>query len=89
LLRDAIVDQIGRDRIRITLHVSPAQGRLRARLYEAGVVGDESGAEDGGWELALDAPRERLHYLFGLSDGDGSYLRKALGALLAPAGSAE
>lgn len=87
LLREAIVDQIGRDRIRVALHVAPAQGRLRARLYEAGVVGGESAAEGGGWELALDAPRERLHYLFGLSDGDGSYLRKALGALLAPVDS--
>jgi len=89
LLRDAIVDQLGQDRIRTTLHIAPAQGRLRARLYEAGVVGEESNAENGGWELALDAPRERLQYLFGLSDGDGSYLRKALGALLAPVDSEE
>ncbi len=84
LLRNAIVDQIGRDSVRVALYVSPAQGRLRARLYEAGVVADENAAEDGGWELALDAPRERLNSLFGLSGGDGSYLREVLGAVLAP-----
>lgn len=85
LLREAIAAQLGRERVRTVLHLAPAQGRLRARLYEAGVVQQESAADDGGWALVLDAPRPRLQTLFGLGDGDGSFLRQALAAAVAPA----
>ncbi len=80
LLQEAVVEQLGRDRVRTELHLAPSQGRLRARLYEAGAVRTEAAADDGGWLLALDAPRSRLQALFGLADGDGSYLRAALAA---------
>jgi GTPase len=79
LLRDALVEALGRDRVRAELRLAPSQGRLRARLYEAGAVSAESAADDGGWTLQLDAPRSRLQALFGLSDGDGHHLRVALG----------
>ncbi|WP_386071413.1 ribosome rescue GTPase HflX [Tahibacter sp. UC22_41] len=85
LLREAIVGQLGRDRVRRVLHLAPAQGRLRARLYEAGVVQQETVADDGGWAIALDAPRARLQALFGLGDGDGGFLRTALAAEFAAA----
>jgi GTPase len=79
LLRDALVEALGRDRVRAELRLAPSQGRLRARLYETGAVSAESAADDGGWTLQLDAPRSRLQALFGLSDGDGHHLRVALG----------
>lgn len=84
LLREALVELLGRDRIRTGLRLAPSQGRLRARLYEAGAVQTESAADDGGWLLAIDAPRARLQALFGLTDGDGDYLRTALGGAAAP-----
>jgi GTPase len=86
LLREALVELLGRDRIRSELRLAPSQGRLRARLYEAGAVSAESAADDGGWVLALDAPRARLQALFGLADGDGNYLREALGDVPAALG---
>ncbi len=87
LLREAIVEQLGRDRVRTMLHLAPEQGRLRARLYEAGVVQRETPADDGGWALALDAPRTRLQALFGLGDGDGGFLRGALAGVAASHGA--
>jgi GTPase len=77
LLRDAIAGLLGRDRVRLRLALSPAQGRLRSRLYEAGVVESEESVEQG-WLLVIDAPLARLQALFGLPEGDGSYLRDAL-----------
>lgn len=77
LLRAAIAEQLGQDRLRLQLRLAPSQGRLRARLYEAGVVQQES-SDENGWQLALDAPRARLQALYGLPDGDGSYLRTAI-----------
>ena len=78
LLREALVERLGRDRIGAHVQLAPSQGRLRAKLYESGAVRGESVADDGGWILALDAPRARLQALFGLGDGDGSFLREAL-----------
>lgn len=78
LLLSAISDLLGQDRVRITLRLSPAQGRLRSRLYAAGVVQDEELDEHGGWSVAIDAPRSRLQALYGLPDGDGNLLRAEL-----------
>lgn len=79
LLHAAISDLLGHDRVCITLHLSSAQGRLRSRLYAAGVVQGED-SDDSGWQLAIDAPRARLQALYGLPDGDGGVLRKAVEA---------
>ncbi len=78
LLRDALVEALGRDRVRAELRLAPSQGR-RARGSTKPVPCAESAADDGGWTLQLDAPRSRLQALFGLSDGDGHHLRVALG----------
>lgn len=84
----AIGELLGRDRVRLQLCLSAAQGRLRSRLYEAGVVHAEQVGEDG-WQLDIDAPRARLHALYGLPDGDGSYLREAVFAQIpSPSGAA-
>jgi hypothetical protein len=48
------------------------------------VVQGETPADDGGWAIALDAPRARLQALFGLGDGDGGFLRTALAPEFAP-----
>lgn len=45
------------------LTVTPAEGRLRARLHAAGLVSAESNSEEGGWELELEATASRLDSL--------------------------
>lgn len=62
LLRDLLTDRFLDRRLHATLHLDPGQGRLRARLHEAGAVKAES-TDESGWRLDLDLPRavaERL-----------------------------
>jgi GTP-binding protein HflX len=77
LLKRAIEAQLGAERIRAVVHLPSAAGRLRARLHEQGVVAGEV-ADDSGWSIRIDAPRTRVEPLFGLSGGDGDWLRAAL-----------
>jgi GTP-binding protein HflX len=77
LLRDAIGAALGDERWQGSLHLPMHAGRLRARLFAAGVVQRES-MDDGGWHLDIDAPKNRLSPLFGLPDGDGEWLRQRL-----------
>ena len=79
LLGQAIADTLGRERVQTRLDLSSAQGRLRSRLFAAGVVAGETSDEEG-WHLDIDAPLSRLQPLFGLPDGDGSFLKSAFGA---------
>jgi GTP-binding protein HflX len=62
LLRELLTDRFLDRRLHATLHLDPGQGRLRARLHEAGAVKAES-TDETGWRLDLDLPRavaERL-----------------------------
>lgn len=77
LLRGAIDDFLSGERIKKQLKLTHSQARLRARLFEAGVVAHETITETG-WTLKIEAPKARLTPLLGLSDGDGSWLGKAL-----------
>ena len=78
-LRTAIDRHFARERVHRTIELDAAQGRLRARLFEAGAVAAEK-AVDHGWVLEIDAPRSIVEPLFGLPGGDGDFLRGALGA---------
>jgi len=63
LLREALAERFLDRRLAGELELGPADGRLRARLHEAGAVKDESGREEGGWRLRVEMPRlvaERL-----------------------------
>jgi GTPase len=77
LLREALASVLGAERWHGSLHLPMDAGRLRARLFAAGVVQAET-MDDGGWHLDIDAPRSLLSPLFGLSDGDGEWLRERL-----------
>ncbi len=76
-LKDAIAQALGHDRVQLTLHLPASAGRLRSRLHAQGTVVSEQ-AEDDGWQIDIDAPRGLLEPLFGLPDGDGAWLRRAL-----------
>ncbi|MEO8673281.1 MAG: ribosome rescue GTPase HflX [Tahibacter sp.] len=79
LLGTAITDRLGQNRQCCELVLPHGKGRLRARLFEAGVIASEH-VDDAGWHLQIDAPQARLEPLFGLPDGDGAFLKSALTA---------
>ncbi len=71
LLPEAIQEALHGRIEELELPVSPAEARLRARLYQAGVVVGESSADNGGWLLRVrvsPAMQERL----GLAGRDGT-----------------
>jgi len=77
LLRASIDDALSGERIRKTIQLSHDQARLRARLFDAGVIAHES-VTDKGWTIRIEAPKSRLSPLVGLTDGDGPFIAKAL-----------
>jgi GTP-binding protein HflX len=55
LLRAALSKRFAQRRVQGSIHLGPAQGRLRSRLHAVGAVREES-ADESGWTLALDLP---------------------------------
>jgi GTP-binding protein HflX len=60
LMFEAVAELLGTELVQDTLLLQPDQARLRAKLYEAQAVLDESHADDGGSELSLSLPRAEL-----------------------------
>lgn len=77
LLRGAVAERLTHARVHCELTLPHAAARLRARLFAAGVVQEERADEDC-WVITIDAPENRIEPLFGLSDGDGDWLRRHL-----------
>lgn len=77
LLRQSLAQTLQRERVHCWLRVPDAEGRLRARLFEQGMVASERPAESG-WDLEIDAPRALLEPLFGLPEGVGAWLKQTL-----------
>ena len=53
LLKEAIAQRLQQKTVRRYIHLDPAQGRQRAKLFELGAVLSEEALEDGGWTLEL------------------------------------
>jgi GTP-binding protein HflX len=79
LLRQALGELLGGDRIRSELHLPLTAGRLHARLTAAGAIAGESVDEEG-WRLHIDAPRSVLAALAGGRDAEAAPLRELLGS---------
>lgn len=77
LVSEAIGQQLSGSRLTGQVRIPHSAGRLRARLFELGVVAGEL-ADDDGWLLRVDAPAQLLAPLMGGSDPDASRLRDAL-----------
>jgi GTP-binding protein HflX len=63
LLLEAIGRLLHKELVRRHVRLQPADGRLRALLYQAGGIVSEQGLEDGGWDVDLALPKadfERL-----------------------------
>jgi GTPase len=63
LLREAIAELLEQDLVHEWLPVTPAEGRLRARLYEKGAVLAEHVDADGQMSLEIRLPRVQLQQL--------------------------
>jgi len=63
LLLQAVGEHLHHEHVRRRIHLGAADGRLRARLFEAGRVLRDRPMDSGGWELEVELPRadyERL-----------------------------
>ena len=53
LLKDAIANRLRQKTTYCSIHLEPAQGRQRAKLFELGAVLNEEVSDDGSWTLEL------------------------------------
>jgi len=63
LLKEVLAEFYHQEHVHKLLQLQPADGRLRARLFELGGVVSEAVSESGGWEMEIELPRiayERL-----------------------------
>jgi GTP-binding protein HflX len=74
LLRAALSQRFVQARVQGTVHLDPAQGRLRSRLHALGAVRDEQ-VDEQGWTLELDLPLAAAERL---ADEAGGHLLQPL-----------
>lgn len=60
-LGEALADNLAGDLVSGTLRLAPADGRVRARLFEMGAVRGERACAEGGWELDLELAQSDLN----------------------------
>ncbi|MEO7052710.1 MAG: ribosome rescue GTPase HflX [Rhodanobacter sp.] len=79
LLREALGELLGGERVRSPLHLPLSAGRLHARLKAAGAITSEQ-VDEHGWQLHIDAPRSVLAPLSGGNAAEALLLRELLSA---------
>ncbi len=77
-LRDAVSDRLAAERINCWIELEGKDGKLRAQLFELGVVSEERIAENGSWMLHVDVPRETAERLARLPGPEGKVARAQL-----------
>jgi GTP-binding protein HflX len=77
-LREAISERLGSERIRRWIELKGKDGKLRAQLFELGVVSEERIAENGSWMLHVDVPRETAERLARLPGQEGKVAKAQL-----------
>ena len=63
LLREGLQEIFGQAAMLLRLALPPAQGRLRARLFELGLVQSETAQEDGGFRIVVEASHQQVEAL--------------------------
>jgi GTP-binding protein HflX len=63
LLRRSLQEIFGHSAMLLRIALPPAQGRLRARLFELGLVKSETAADDGGSCIIVEASHQQLEAL--------------------------
>ena len=74
-LQEAICQRLAGDRIRSHVRLDSGNARLRAQLFEMGVVVEERFADDGSWILFLDLPLNQAERLAGQNGAMGVLIR--------------
>ena len=77
-LRDAISEWLAAERINRWIELQGKDGKLRAQLFELGVVSEERIAENGSWMLHVDVPKETAERLARLPGQEGAVARQQL-----------
>jgi GTPase len=77
-LERAIVELAGEGRIHRWIHLPAQRQRLRARLFELGVVRTEQADDDGGCRLEVDLDRRDARLLTRLDGADGKLAEQLL-----------
>jgi len=77
-LRDAISARLEGVRIKRWIELRGSDARLRAQLFELGVVSEERIAEDGSWMLHVDVPLNTAERLARLPGREGITIREQL-----------
>jgi len=77
-LREAISERMASERINRWIKLEGKDGKLRAQLFELGVVSEERIAENGSWMLHVDVPRETAERLARLPGKEGTVARQQL-----------
>ena len=78
LLRQAVSDWLASERINRWIELDGKLGRLRAQLFELGVVSEERITENGSWMIHVDVPRETAERLARLPGLEGRVARDQL-----------
>ncbi|MGC1550467.1 MAG: ribosome rescue GTPase HflX [Rhodanobacter sp.] len=79
LLRQALGELLGGERLQSDLKLPLSAGRLHARLRAAGAIAGEA-VDEHGWHLRIDAPRSVIAPLAGGSASEAALLRDLLGS---------
>ena len=79
LLRQALGELLGGERVQSDLKLPLSAGRLHARLRAAGAIAGEA-VDEHGWHLHIDAPRSVIAPLAGGSASEAALLRDLLGS---------
>ena len=77
-LREAISDFLATERINRWIELQGRDARLRAQLFELGVVSEERIAENGSWMLHVDVPHETAERLARQPGNEGAVARQQL-----------
>jgi len=77
-LREAVSERLSQDRIEGWIELESRFGRLRAQLFDLGVVSEEQVTEDGGWRIHVDVPRETAERLARMPGREGEVARRQL-----------
>lgn len=86
-LRTAVSDWLSSERTNCWIELDGRHGRLRAQLFELGVVSEERIADNGAWQLHVDIPRDTAERLGRLPGSDGRVAREQLLGRLESTGS--
>lgn len=78
MLLNAIGSRLGSDRFQGWIELPGRAGKLRARLFDLGVVNEEHTTDQGNWAMSVNLPRSAAERLARLPGDDGQLARKHL-----------